>query len=70
MTDMPDGQHVLYRHYAKDGTLLYAGRTNNPPARLDKHQNGVTAFPLTTETLSLMCAWRDDWPETVPEWLR
>lgn len=35
------GQYVLYRHYAKNGTLLYAGRTNNPPARLGKHRNGA-----------------------------
>ena len=37
-TAMPNGQHVLYRHWGKDGTLLYAGMTNNPPARLRKHR--------------------------------
>lgn len=31
--------HTLYRHYDSNGTLLYVGRTNNPPARLANHRS-------------------------------
>lgn len=44
------GQHVLYRHWGKDGTLLYAGRTNNPPARLGKHRAGAPWWTLVSWT--------------------
>ena len=40
------------------------------PIRLTTNGDGHVQFPLETEALSLMCAWRDDWPETIPEWLR
>jgi hypothetical protein len=40
------------------------------PVRLTPHGGGYVSFPLETETLSLMCAWRDEWPEAVPEWLK
>lgn len=33
-------EHILYRHYAADNTLLYIGITNNPPARLTGHRDG------------------------------
>jgi hypothetical protein len=34
----PEAQHVLYRHWDKDGQLLYVGMTNNPPRRLTSHR--------------------------------
>lgn len=44
------GQHVLYRHWSKDGRLLYAGRTNNPPARLRQHRTEATWWALVSWT--------------------
>lgn len=43
-------QHVLYRHWGKDGKLLYAGMTNNPPARLRKHRTEAEWWALVKWT--------------------
>ena len=43
-----DGPHVLYRHWGKDGTLIYAGRTNNPPARLRRHRSEADWWALVS----------------------
>jgi hypothetical protein len=37
--------------------------------RLTADDKGYVSWPLATEALSLLCAWRDDWPDDIPEWL-
>jgi hypothetical protein len=40
----PEPPCALYRHYDKEGTLLYVGISLNPVARLQQHRRGAHWF--------------------------
>lgn len=71
---LPDGMREYAAAHCLDIDSYPFDAWYNPghctPFRLTPLHNGHALFPLATECLSLMCAWRDDWPEEIPEWLR